>query len=233
MLYSTVKNWQTASAVIVVSLVSGCTAGGGVPATKPDTAPKASVPTQTAPANTATPVIKQASSTAPVSTTAAASAAPNAAAAAPAQTPEEHRAALEHKLDESLGSFDRELSSERERVARERDTRTAQSGSAVTEGPTEETEHEGRHGRARAPGTRPGDLHSDRAAREAKGATDGNNTNSSNKNGAVGRNIPDGSDDDIVARRLRKAAEQETDPELKERLWQEYIEYKQSGQNKS
>jgi hypothetical protein len=35
-------------------------------------------------------------------------------------------------------------------------------------------------------------------------------------------------DDDIVARQLREAAENETDPELKEKLWQEYEEYKQN-----
>src|SRR6186713_258432 len=40
---------------------------------------------------------------------------------------------------------------------------------------------------------------------------------------------PAGSNDDIVARRLRKAAEQETDPELKEKLWKEYIEYKKNN----
>ncbi len=44
--------------------------------------------------------------------------------------------------------------------------------------------------------------------------------------------IPDGSDDDVVARRLRQAAEQETDPELKEKLWQEYIDYKRNAQGK-
>jgi hypothetical protein len=35
-------------------------------------------------------------------------------------------------------------------------------------------------------------------------------------------------DDDIVARQLREAAENETDPELKEKLWKEYEEYKRS-----
>jgi hypothetical protein len=40
-------------------------------------------------------------------------------------------------------------------------------------------------------------------------------------------NIPDGSDDDVVARQLREAAEKETDPELKEKLWEEYRRYKQ------
>jgi DNA-directed RNA polymerase subunit K/omega len=39
-------------------------------------------------------------------------------------------------------------------------------------------------------------------------------------------NIPDGSDDDVVARQLREAAEKETDPELKEKLWEEYRKYK-------
>ena len=38
--------------------------------------------------------------------------------------------------------------------------------------------------------------------------------------------IPDGRDDDIVARQLREAAERETDPELREKLWQEYDKYK-------
>jgi hypothetical protein len=33
-------------------------------------------------------------------------------------------------------------------------------------------------------------------------------------------------DDDIVARQIREAAEKETDPELKEKLWREYEEYK-------
>jgi len=38
--------------------------------------------------------------------------------------------------------------------------------------------------------------------------------------------IPDGRDDDIVARQIREAAEKETDPELREKLWDEYREYK-------
>lgn len=38
-----------------------------------------------------------------------------------------------------------------------------------------------------------------------------------------------GHDDDIVARQLREAAENETDPELKEKLWKEYEDYKDSN----
>lgn len=37
---------------------------------------------------------------------------------------------------------------------------------------------------------------------------------------------PEAQDDDIVARQLREAAEKETDPALKEKLWEEYYEYK-------
>jgi len=36
----------------------------------------------------------------------------------------------------------------------------------------------------------------------------------------------DPKDDDIVARQLREAAEKETDPELREKLWKEYEQYK-------
>ena len=38
--------------------------------------------------------------------------------------------------------------------------------------------------------------------------------------------IPDGTDDDVVARQLREAAMREPDPELREKLWDEYRKYK-------
>ncbi|MCZ6880900.1 MAG: hypothetical protein O7F13_07230, partial [Gammaproteobacteria bacterium] len=40
--------------------------------------------------------------------------------------------------------------------------------------------------------------------------------------------IPDGSDDDIVARQLREAAENERDPVLRDKLWDEYRAYKKA-----
>lgn len=42
----------------------------------------------------------------------------------------------------------------------------------------------------------------------------------------VPADVGDGSDDDIVARQLREAAMKEEDPELRERLWDEYRAYK-------
>jgi hypothetical protein len=44
--------------------------------------------------------------------------------------------------------------------------------------------------------------------------------------GAPGGKLPPPEDDDIVARQLREAAEKETDPELKKKLWEEYWKYK-------
>lgn len=42
-------------------------------------------------------------------------------------------------------------------------------------------------------------------------------------------NAGDPRDDDIIARQLREAAESETDPVLKEQLWEEYRNYKKSN----
>ncbi len=55
-----------------------------------------------------------------------------------------------------------------------------------------------------------------------------NRTNSGggSGNGASALAVPDGSDDDIIAQRLRKAAEEERDPQLQKKLWKEYIQYK-------
>jgi hypothetical protein len=160
------------------------------------------------------------------------------------KTSEERRAALDKQLNDSLGSFDVRLRKEQQKTAQERDARQATvaaattadalaksgtdqsadgAGSTATEVPPKPAEsHSGRtshRGDTRSPHA--GDLKSDKTG----GANAG-----TNGNGALGNAIPDGNDDDIVARRLRKAAEQETDPELKDKLWQEYVEYRKNAQ---
>jgi len=55
----------------------------------------------------------------------------------------------------------------------------------------------------------------------------GENTGSGRGRASPPPDIPDGADDDIVARQLREAAENEEDPELREKLWEEYRKYKQ------
>jgi hypothetical protein len=175
---------------------------------------------------------------------------PGAAAAAgangngPGQTSEERRAALDKRLNDSLGSFDAELRTEQQRVAQERDARRAAAagsatvegqaadksgespGTASTEAPPEDTDKpgaSGRHGGTAKRRDPSGDLKSEKASKKP---------DDNAGNGASAREIPDGSDDDVVARRLRQAAQQETDPELKEKLWQEYIDYKKNAQGK-
>ena len=96
-----------------------------------------------------------------------------------------------------------------------------ESGSASTENPPVAST-DGTDAKSGDHTDRPGDLKSDKD----RGGT---NSGAAAGSGATAQNIPDGSDDDIVARRLRKAAEQETDPELKEKLWKEYIEYKKNA----
>ncbi|MEX2352816.1 MAG: hypothetical protein WD709_01420, partial [Gammaproteobacteria bacterium] len=54
----------------------------------------------------------------------------------------------------------------------------------------------------------------------------GDYQNEEDNNANIPDDIPDGSDDDIVARQLREAAMQEQDPELREKLWDEYRKYK-------
>jgi hypothetical protein len=46
-------------------------------------------------------------------------------------------------------------------------------------------------------------------------------------NGATAQKVNPASDNDIVARRLRMAAEQETNPDLRAKLWKEYADYRQ------
>src|SRR5947208_180251 len=165
----------------------------------------------------------------------------------PGQTSDERRAGLDKRLDDSLGSFDAELRTEQQRVAQERDTRRAAaagsaaaegqgadksadksadtSGTAGTEVPAHGVKPGGTHRRGDASRRRDtsGDLKSEKASKKP---------DDNAGNGASAREIARRGDDDVVARRLRQAAEQETDPELKEKLWQEYIDYKRNAQGK-
>src|SRR3546814_6205662 len=45
--------------------------------------------------------------------------------------------------------------------------------------------------------------------------------------------VGNGNDDDVVARQLREAAETESDPALREKLWAEYRAYKRSEEHTS
>jgi hypothetical protein len=154
-----------------------------------------------------------------------------------AQTPAEKRAQVDGKLDASLGSFDAQLRREQQRTAEERDRRAADrgdgSGSSEQSAQNRDASGSGGGGAGR---DRSGDLRSE-GAQTAETSTAKNDPASNGSAGAAmaqgggGANakpLPSGEDDDIIARRLRKAAEAETDPELKEKLWKEYRDYKEN-----
>ncbi|MEA3292204.1 MAG: hypothetical protein U9Q71_07895 [Pseudomonadota bacterium] len=65
--------------------------------------------------------------------------------------------------------------------------------------------------------------------RPGKGQSGERGAGSDRQQAAAEEDIPDGSDDDVVARQLREAAEKETDPELKKKLWEEYRKYKRGS----
>ena len=148
---------------------------------------------------------------------------PDGGASAP-QTAEERHAALDKQLNDSLGAFDARLHKEQQKTAEERDARQATvattTPSTESPGSSQGADGAGKQN-ARGETSRAGDLKSEKAS-GINGSASGN--------GASATIIPDGNDDDVVARRIRKAAELETDPELKDKLWKEYVEYKKNTQ---
>jgi hypothetical protein len=79
-----------------------------------------------------------------------------------------------------------------------------------------------------------GALEADKESRSKEGRDDtAVTTKDKSREGAEGssrhpKNRYDPRGDDIVARQLREAAEKESDPELKEKLWKEYEQYKKN-----
>lgn len=169
-----------------------CAAIGGGCASKPRP-PELTVATATAPS-------KPTSSTDPLGA-AAGSGTGGGGSAVPSlrgQTSQERQAALDKRLNDSLGAFDAKLRSEQQKLAQERDARQATVATvAAADNNSEGSDSHRKRGQTRS-AAYAGDLKSDKSGAGAA-ATAGN--------GAVANEIPDGSDDDIIARRLRKAAE--------------------------
>lgn len=142
------------------------------------------------------------------------------------QTRGDQLAILDAELNTSLGEFDELLLREQEQV-KAATPRSDDSGGGQGEG---EGDGEGEYG--------PDGSLTGEAGESGDGAGSGDQS-PANAQGGAGRgggnqasstgrpaDIPDGSDDDVVARQLREAAEQETDPALKKKLWEEYRKYK-------
>ena len=142
------------------------------------------------------------------------------------QTRTEQVAALDAELNAGLGEFDELLLREQERVKAA--TPPQHHGNGAAGG-----------GGENAAGTKgsnadTGDERNDNSNSQisstnngqSSGARGGTDTSKQTASGQPS-GVPDGSDDDVVARQLREAAEKETDPELKKKLWEEYKKYKQ------
>ena len=158
--------------------------------------------------------------------------------------PEDHIvdevAVLDRELDSSLAKFDDMLLNEMEKIQagsagklqelaqeaaeaakrlREKGLDANTSGSKSAADTEKELEEESASGR-------------EKESAGGKTGTESVSRNASRKGGVgpsdTDQRRKDYGDDDIVARQLREAAEKETDPELKAKLWKEYEEYKKS-----
>ena len=133
------------------------------------------------------------------------------------QTRAEQIATLDAELNTGLWKFDELLLREQERVRaaapRSADANAGKADGSSTGGTIA--------GGGDAQSTRVGDAETERTT----GGGAGEPTRSASKKGRP-PGMPVGSDDDVVARQLREAAEKETDPELRKKLWEEYKKYK-------
>lgn len=156
------------------------------------------------------------------------------------QTVDEQIAVLDAQLLSGLGEFDEMLLREQERVRAAAPMTEATGGGAGgagnggasdgtegAEGGEGTDESAGEQGAAGAEGK--SGAASERGSDGSSGQGAGSGAGAERQRGRQGvpPNIPDGSDDDVVARQLREAAEKERDPELKKRLWEEYRRYKE------
>ncbi|MEA3242461.1 MAG: hypothetical protein U9Q19_03350 [Pseudomonadota bacterium] len=151
------------------------------------------------------------------------------------QTSAERTATMDAELNAGLGEFDEMLLREQERVKaaapRSEAGGSGGAGSGQGGGQGDSGAEGGQTGDAGESGdvTGSGEQPASRGAgdRPPSGAAGGRGT----QTGASGQaaDIPDGSDDDLVARQMREAAEKETNPELKKKLWEEYRKYKQGA----
>jgi len=147
------------------------------------------------------------------------------------QTTDEQVKDLETLLVNSLGDFDEILLAEQKHVAvrqsRQRDTADSGNGGAFS------AQDEGNQASTKV--NLPKEDENENPDQEKQAGKKGESV-AADAGGGGGSRISTSSrlprrdtlsaDDDIVARQLREAAEKETDPELKKKLWEEYRKYK-------
>ena len=160
-------------------------------------------------------------------------------------TAEDRRAQIDRRFEETFGVFDDRMRKEQETISQERAAGSGTGSGPGMEGyPGEGTEGSGTEGHQGEGGGEAAQRSGAAGGEGASGEDGSESTGEQGGGGGVGgggplggsgpsdvpADLPDGRDDDIVARQLREAAMKETDPELRERLWEEYRQYKKSTQ---
>lgn len=155
-------------------------------------------------------------------------------------TTDEQIAALDESLNAALGEFDDMLLQEQKTVAMHvpsqteggKNTSHSDSQAGDEEGRRDQGDESGRQetesGESEKEPAAPNGEGTDSSDKSRKGAGAGDGTEGADRDSSSQSDRLDASDDDVVARQLREAAEKETDPEVKKKLWEEYRKYKES-----
>ncbi|MCW8932110.1 MAG: hypothetical protein OQL19_17995 [Gammaproteobacteria bacterium] len=142
-------------------------------------------------------------------------------------TSDEKVESLDDELMNALGDFDEMLLEEDEKIAQTSQTRMTEQASSSASGSEKSSDNNEQN-----------ESRSKNESENRKSSTTQSNSKSSRQSKGKGKQSSssreykrkklDNIDDDIVSRQLKEAAEKETDPELKEKLWDEYYRYKQN-----
>jgi len=142
------------------------------------------------------------------------------------QTSEEMIASLDEELMGTLGEFDEMLLVEDEKI------------SQISQQISNQNKSDAQSGGSSSYGSSPGTSFKSKISNSSKNKQSNNqqkyksntsgNRNSKQKNKSLQRRNLDEVDDDIVARQLKEAAENEQNLDLQEKLWDEYYKYKKS-----
>jgi hypothetical protein len=155
----------------------------------------------------------------------------------PEEQPTDEVAALDRQLNASLNQFDAKLLKEMDDIRegsaekmRDLAQEAAEAAKRLREkgvdGDTSGSESSEGSGEEAARGREKTQTEQD--AKASKSASTDASGPGGKGTGGASQGRASTEDDDIVARQLREAAENETDPELKEKLWKEYDEYKKN-----
>ena len=154
-------------------------------------------------------------------------------AQASVQTNEEAVAVLDKQLEEELQNYDKRLHEELEKAEEEKQVHTAQREvmGRNTEFDTEEDIGDSDIGESQESGEQVVKVEPQQPQSNSGQEASNENTSRGGRQAQNVRNdtpniVPSGSDDDVVARQLREAAEKEEDSVLREKLWEEYRKYK-------